>query len=137
VILPAHQARPDAGRQRRHRDLVEVELRAGDAPLAPVAEQHVARDRQQIGAERRLPAVRLAATQTGEEGLLHEVVDVALGLHLEEPIDRREVAREELIASRRIPGNPLIEQLQIHVRHSRHRSARRSAARSGVPRVGS
>jgi len=44
-----------------------------------------------------------------QEGLLDQIVDLALGLVLEEPVQRCEVTLEQDIASVRITGAPAIE----------------------------
>src|SRR5690242_17777979 len=69
AVLALGEPRADARRQRRDRDLVEVERRARAPRAAPVAEQDVARDREQVGPERALAPERLAVVDAGEERL--------------------------------------------------------------------
>lgn len=93
----------------RHRgdevgDRAERELdRAAGRAAAEVAAQLLARDREQVGAARRLRAEAVAAGDAGEERLLRELVGGVADPVREEPVDRSEVAREQRSPARLSP----------------------------------
>jgi hypothetical protein len=107
----------------------------------PVAVQRVACDREQVRAEAALAAKLVALADTREERLLHQIIDLAIDLALEEPIQRFEVAREQLVSRFRVPIAPPIQKRQIvhpasvaHWSDAIDRPERPERGRGGPPR---
>ena len=65
------EPRTSAGAERLDRDLVEVDGGSRGGALAPVLEQDVARDREQVGPERALALEARATPDALEKGLLY------------------------------------------------------------------
>ncbi len=78
--------------------------------LAPVVEEHVPCDREQIGAEARAPGEVVDGLDAREERLLHEIVGAVLHLVREEAMHGLEVTLDERVASLGISAAPCREQ---------------------------
>jgi hypothetical protein len=78
-----------------------------------VVEQDVARDREQVGAKGGTPGESVASIHARQEGVLDEVLEVALSLVLEESGDRREVSIEENAPGFTVSLAPCFEQFEV------------------------
>src|SRR5690606_37657128 len=93
--------------------LADLDDRVAALAIADVRVQAVARDGVEIGSEARVAAIAFLALDRAEEGLLGQILGRVLDLAAEEPVDRVEVASEQLAARSFVRVAPGLEQLEV------------------------
>ena len=115
----------------RDRGLEGVEDLAVAVLIAEAAEEEVAGDAEEVGADVGLRRQGARALEEPEEGPLHQVLDADMDLGAEEAADRFEVAGEEAVPGPLVAGAPGREERAI-VGHLR-RVPGGPAGRAGRP----